>query len=87
MSPLENRVKRESKCINCGTLNHFATAVDDEAGGPSPGDCSICIVCCNAAMYDDDMNLGPPTEDETRQIDKSDEVKALREAWVKVMRE
>ncbi len=83
---LENRVKRKSKCINCGTLNRYATAMDDKAEGPAPGDCSICIVCGSAAMYDDDLKLRPPTEEETRQIDKSIQVKALREAWARVIK-
>lgn len=53
----------EAECPNCGALNDTASPFDEDAE-PKPGDASICIMCGHLSVFDDNLVLRNPTDEE-----------------------
>lgn len=51
----------KSPCWSCGKELDGATGKE---GGPSPGDFSLCVECGELNVYDDNLKLRKPTDDE-----------------------
>ena len=67
---------KPSSCCECGNEN-------DAASGPcqpSPGDFSLCIACGSLNVFDNDLSLRSPVDDEIFEAAKSSEVQLLRRA-------
>ena len=67
------KLAREAKvpkmrCANCGKrLDRASGVVDRQARNvqkPIPGDISLCIGCGHLSVFDENLRLRPPTDDE-----------------------
>lgn len=56
----------DSKCRNCGTRIGAATHGDDAS--PSPFDISVCAYCRTVSIFDEDLMLREPTDNEWAEI-------------------
>lgn len=55
-----------------------------DGGGPGPNAVSVCLQCCQPAMYviaGDTISLRVPTVDELRDIEATPDYQLLRERW------
>ena len=67
------RTNEDAKCLECGHILSGASAVGCDAV-PEPGNISICCMCGNIAMFDDELKVRPLTEAEWRIINAQDEI-------------
>lgn len=72
----------ESKCPDCGYTANAATNLEDEEQMPEPGDCSLCIKCAGIAVFNDDLMLRSPTEEELLNLPS--EISAVQQLIVKL---
>ena len=60
---------QRNTCPGCGRVNDLAThAGEINAGGPQPGNLSICFQCGHLAMFCDDMSLRELTDEEMHDV-------------------
>ena len=52
----------EHPCPECGYRLDAAGTTDGQPGSPSPGDCSVCMMCNTLLVYTDDLDLRRMTE-------------------------
>jgi hypothetical protein len=51
-------------CPGCHTKLDGATALNNDTSPPQPGAVTVCFYCAAAAVYDDQLQLRHPTDDE-----------------------
>jgi hypothetical protein len=55
----------ETICPYCGRRNELhAEATDPDGRAPEPGDFTVCWGCVGACVFDHDLNLRLPTDEE-----------------------
>lgn len=80
-------------CPNCGYRMNAATEVnslmeDKPSPMPSPGDLSLCLASCGEwSVFDANLRLRVPTDEELISIGLNLECQALRMAWVRMNEE
>lgn len=57
----------KSPCPHCHIENNGALNVMHDEG-PTPGDATICLYCGGWSIFDDDLLMRLPTEDELAEI-------------------
>ena len=65
-----NRTEISHTCPHCQSEHELTSnLMGKEGGGPSPGDASICITCCEFSVFQDDLSLRKPNEEEAKALD------------------
>jgi hypothetical protein len=75
MNRLESNVP-ESKCPHCGEKLTHASPIDGE-GGPEPGNISLCCMCGEVLLFDQELRMVPIPEAELAEL-------KANEAWKKI---
>ena len=52
-----------------------------ERGGPAPGKAALCNQCGTWSVWDDDMDLRPPTIEELDVLDNDNEAREILRGW------
>ncbi len=68
-------------CPSCGHRFDRATCVVEEGAAPSPGDCTICIECAQALVFNDDLTVRKITPAEVRRL-----MTSQPDAWATIER-
>ena len=63
-------------CPNCDYVFNACSSFEHDSV-PSPGSVTICIKCAEPAVFTEDMQLRPPTEEEEIKIYTNPEVQEL----------
>ena len=75
----------ECHCPVCDKKIDAASNLYDESERPFPGDVSVCIQCGTILVFDFDLTMRLPTEEETRAIRENEELsKALTKTQVEI---
>lgn len=61
-------------CYNCGKLLDMATNAGRKVFDPHPGAISICLYCLAIAVFDEDLRLRKPTEEEAETFANSEQI-------------
>jgi hypothetical protein len=61
-------LQRTTYCPYCRLEITGSEAADGTPDEPQPGSISVCIQCGNIAIFDDAMQLRPPTADELAEV-------------------
>lgn len=62
----------ESKCVRCGYVMDMATSLEDpEVNLPNPGDISLCLKCGLLSIFDQNLKLRPPSDEEITNLLKN----------------
>lgn len=61
-------------CPVCGHGHQLATSLQNPEVQPTPGDFTICIQCCSALVYTDDLLTRLPTPAELQEIENIPEM-------------
>lgn len=64
----DGRPLPHSKCHHCAANLEAATAVGPEARRPMPGDVSVCIRCGELNIFDAEMRLRAPMDDQKAEF-------------------
>lgn len=65
-------------CPTCGAKNNAATCVsNDESIGPSKGDVTLCVVCGELLVFDENVNPVLPSPQELKNIFSDPDVAAM----------
>jgi hypothetical protein len=60
---MSHKTNQRNRCLECGHSLELATGLNTEHK-PNPGDVSICISCSAVAIFDGDLSLRKPTDEE-----------------------
>lgn len=83
MSEFKDHETPEQKCLACQhPLNRASSMVNDDA--PVPGDVTLCIKCAHVMVFDENLKLREPREDEEVDIFTNREMQAIRDAIMSV---
>jgi hypothetical protein len=58
----------DTTCPYCGRTNDLHREVKQEGVGPSPGDVSVCFGCVGVSVYDENLALRIPTDEEFAEV-------------------
>lgn len=72
----------QSACASCQIVHDAATSAKGET--PDPGDITLCIICGEWNVFDNEMKLRLPTTEEHIEIGKNPNAQAHRAAWLKI---
>ncbi len=70
-------------CLSCGKTLDAAACIDSvngEAIAPDPGTITVCIDCGHVMIFDDDLRLREPTDEEREQIASDERLRAMLDA-------
>lgn len=73
------------KCLACGEANYIASSVTRVK--PSAGDICICLYCGHMTVFNEDLTMHEPTEEETATALRNPEVRQHMEIQKKVKKE
>ena len=73
----------KSKCPSCEHEMDQVTGPEQ----PKPGDVTICINCRHICIFDDEMKLRNPTDDEAKELAGNKEIITIMNALGKVSRD
>jgi hypothetical protein len=68
----------EGKCLSCGHVVSAAFSADEDDNPPRGGNATICIQCGHAMIFNEDLTLREPTEEEKAEIDTDPIVREAR---------
>jgi hypothetical protein len=73
-----------SPCPYCCRVMDAATGISPEGVDmmPDPGDFSLCSYCGEFLIYDKDLLLRKPTDDELITVGSHPDAQMVRQAWV-----
>lgn len=64
----------ESKCVRCGYVIDMATSLaDPEVHIPKAGDISLCLKCGLLSLFDENLKLRAPSDEEIVELLKNKE--------------
>ena len=63
MTETKSWTNEERTCPHCGYVTDMTSSVSENAR-PEPGAMTICIKCWNVGLFNDDMTIRVPTEDD-----------------------
>lgn len=68
--------KQKIKGSHCPSCNCFLDGASELNGDskPKPGDITICGICGNVAIYDNQMDIRLPTSDELMELSKDENI-------------
>jgi hypothetical protein len=66
-----------SFCTNCGKKLNAATSPFAQ-DNPAPGDATVCIKCNHIMIFDENMRLRNPTDEEFDEIAGDEEILAIQ---------
>jgi hypothetical protein len=70
-------------CPHCGkTIDSASTPDRGSDYKPEPGDASLCFGCGEWCMFQDDLTLRKPSEEELIEIGLDPDCRRVRQAWV-----
>ena len=76
------------KCPGCGAPNDRASTSGElrgsgpfETRGPSGGDVTMCITCGFVCVFNDDLSLRKPSDEEMKTIEGDVRIAAMSKAW------
>lgn len=75
----EKKKTKVNTCLRCESKLDGASGIN-QAHIPTPGSISICIYCGNIAIFGDDMQLCPMTQEEKLEIEQLPEIRKVKEA-------
>lgn len=81
---------RKNVCTNCGYELDAATVVAEEIGNktsPEEGDITICIGCGHLMVFDKDMVLRNPTDDEILKVAGDPRMVAVQKALAAIKKQ
>lgn len=61
-------------CYNCGKLLDMATNTGRKVFDPHPGAVSICLYCLVLAVFDENLRLRKPTQEEADEFAKDEKI-------------
>ena len=67
-------------CPHCGRQEESFRLLCD-SGGPAPGKATLCDHCGAWNVWDDEMDLRPPTIEEADEIKGDDEAREIEREW------
>lgn len=59
-----------SPCPYCAAPHDSATSMSDDAPVPTPGDVGVCFYCAHIVVYDDELKLREPSEEEFGEMSR-----------------
>jgi hypothetical protein len=75
-------------CAHCGSLNDATAAMRENGKNmrPRPGNFSICVKCGELSVYDDNLDLRKPTDDEYIEVAHDPGITVARRSWMNMER-
>ena len=73
--------ERDTTCPTCEAKHDLVSGMTDE-DTPDPGSLSLCIRCGVWAIFDEDLSLRKPTNEEAIEISADPYVQQCHAAWL-----
>jgi hypothetical protein len=74
------RMNRDDRCPWCNRKTDSVTHVGEEPRYPEPGNLSMCFLCAEVSIFDENLMMRKPTVEEASEIYADPEVKEARRA-------
>lgn len=71
----------QTSCACCGHAIDATTRAMGQQAPPSPGDVSFCVYCGGWSMFDEELGLRLPTEEESQWIAEDMECILIADTW------
>ncbi len=71
-------------CLGCGAQNNAATETFGEEAIPSEGDASVCIYCGHISIFNADLTLRNPTDEEIHSIAGDERILKIQKARAEI---
>jgi hypothetical protein len=72
----------DNTCPHCGYRTTKASLECGPVSSPTPGAVSLCLRCGEWSIFDQQLKLRKPTDDEFMEIAEDEDLRRLRMAWV-----
>lgn len=73
-------------CLGCGAANDRTTETSESGRKPEAGDATICVSCGQASIFNEDLSLRLPTEEENQALARNEHFQKIRKAWDSIPR-
>lgn len=74
---------KPNKCLNCDAVLDASSSTDEDTRGPEPGDATICFYCGHLMVFDHELNLRNPNDDELIEMAGDPRLRLVMDACAK----